>query len=144
MGGGEQHTPGTAPAALLGNANGLGLLFMVLARSLEHSRGELLEVFTMREAVRLWLGLMAALALAFAPAAAAQDYYEGDYDYYECYDGGWLDDGESDDDWFFDTYEYDEECDYDDYDYDGDNYYDNDFGYDYDNDVFDWEEDGLF
>lgn len=73
--------------------------------------------------------LATTVALPFAGTAEAQVVY---YDYYDTYDG--IYDTDYDDDWFYDAYVV---GDYDD-DYD---YYAN---YDYEEDVFDWEEDDLF
>jgi len=110
---------------------------------------------------RKLLSLLVAVALAgmMPGAALAQDddwfgddeqrqnrsmtQNDATFGYYDCYDAGW-DSANDDDDWFFDFYEYDQNCEYDTSLWDDEDYYDEDFGYNHDDDTFDWEEDDLF
>lgn len=81
------------------------------------------------------VGMALAAGALYAPPAHALALGWEPYDYY---DAGYYD-NTLNDDWFYDYYAYDTVYDpY--YDY----YYYGAYGYDYDVDLFDWEEDGLF
>jgi hypothetical protein len=84
----------------------------------------------MKKLIKLLMPAIGAVLL-YTPTALAYPYY----DYYDYYDG-YYDSSWDDDDWFYDYYDYD----YDTYD----GYYDHYDHYNYDADLFDWEEDGLF
>ena len=75
--------------------------------------------------------------------AASRSQLESSFHYYDCSNAG-FDQTNSDDDWFFDYYETDPSCSFDTSRWSSKDYYNEDFGYNQDDDAFVWEEADLF
>jgi hypothetical protein len=75
--------------------------------------------------------------------AASEARLESSFHYYDCYNAGW-DNTNPNDDWFFDYYESDPSCSFDTSSWTSKDYYDEEFGYNQDDDAFVWEETDLF